>query len=1419
MHRTDRERSSFIGAVVAGLMIIVWGLQPALAQSSQPDVTEIARELERSFLAIEDGERDAPRDRWDPQYVVDQVGIEPEALFDWVRSNVAWVPYRGMLRGAVGVLMDRRGNSLDIALLLDALMTAAGYETRLAHAELADDQVDGLWARLLAPPEPEEEEGDVEAAVNGDMDPGEFEDMPDPDADGAEFGPAVVASDYGLDPAAVETTLGEGDEGATDLGVELGERVSDQVERLAGLIGPADGGLALDLQEIEALDALSDHWWLQFNQNGDWLDLDPLEPDGVVGASLALPETTIAADALPPELAHRVMLRVVTERWVDGATSEGVVLQHELTPADLIGQRIVLYHMPMVWPADWPATTPDDIQTRLRAAVLTQREWLPILTVGEEQFIQFSMRDNGEVNEKPNPQNPFASIGIPQAGEVGKVIDLFDAFEREALDGEAPPPEPVAPDADAPRPEGELTAEWLEFEIRVPGQPVRIVRREVFDLIGAAERMAGALDPPRIGDEERLARSMAALSESEIMILPAAPSPDYVVHKAAAGVLANRALLEELSGDPFGKAPANVVEILSRFAPLSGPLDALAVLRFAASPNGEAVFVDRPNILVQHSTLVKAPETGDFFARFALDIVENGVGVDPRAAVDPWLARLIQGVTDTNAEALVVRDLPGGVNAAALFAADAAREVAWQAIEPGDPVGIALSGASPDLAGRIVIDLSRGYSVVAPNGGAAAPTPPVWWRIDPATGTTLGMGPNGWGASLVEYAFVITLQTLMAQIACMAGSAAIDAAMSAVEKGKVEVPTWEKAKESASSLAKSCISQALLFTLTGYTNAYFLKKFQGSRFYPSSMKPGGSANPNKASFQPGSGGSKTKAGGKTGGSKTSGGKTAGGKTGSTAGSAGSGSKAGGGGKTGSGSKAGGGKTGGNKSAESGSTKSKSSSSEGKRPAESKTGENKAPPKNTSETRKKWEEKAKEARDAQDRAAKAKIEAKNDPTNPAKKAEAEAAQREANRKIKEAGEAYSDHRKAEAAEKGADKVASKSSTNDGGGKKSDSSGSNSGEKKPGEGEPGRKPTQDELDAAQRKRDETLKDFKDAQQKAAKAKLEAKENPAKKADAEAAQREVNQKYKEMQKAHQENERLKAGQRNEGGGSAAQSSAGGSKPAGSKAPAEDIGTAKTQPQRQAGEDIGTAKTQPQKAQPGGNDTGTAKTQPQRQAGEDAGTAKTQPQRQAGEDVGTAKTQPQKAQPGEASGEAGQRVPNHPTDAQVRDALAREKKALGEYEQAQKRYNELEGKQVPPDRALQHERDVQQARQHAEQKLREANDASGDAYRHISRNAKGDQGKLTQWGNERDSYLKPPPSSLGSGAGGDIGTAKTQPPPQRQAGEDIGTAKTQPQRQAGEDIGTAKTQPQRQAGEDIGTAKTQPQRQAGEDIGTAKT
>ena len=109
-----------------------------------------AATLERSLQALAAGDSASPRDRWDPEYVSDQLGRNPRAIIRWVRSHTNWIPYRGVLRGPAGVLLDRQGNSLDRALLLAAILAHAGDTVRLAHGELTREHALARLPELIA---------------------------------------------------------------------------------------------------------------------------------------------------------------------------------------------------------------------------------------------------------------------------------------------------------------------------------------------------------------------------------------------------------------------------------------------------------------------------------------------------------------------------------------------------------------------------------------------------------------------------------------------------------------------------------------------------------------------------------------------------------------------------------------------------------------------------------------------------------------------------------------------------------------------------------------------------------------------------------------------------------------------------------------------------------------------------------------------------------------------------------------------------------------------------------------------------------------------------------------------------------------------------------------------------------------------
>lgn len=779
---------------LAATLAAVLAFQPLTAQELDTAArTQVAARnaiaMQRSLQALEDGLADIPRDRWDPQDVVDTIGIDAPLLYGFLRSRTRWVPYQGALRGPLGVLMDQRGNSLDQSLLLARLYELAGFEVRLAHGSLDTATMDRLLAGWRNPL-PEEYGA---AAQPGPL-PAE--------------NPDELAVSYDLAPEAVIASLQVNAERASTTGTRLREMTAIQVSALVSAFGTLPPDRETDPDEQKIRQSLADHWWVEVNDGG-WQAADPLEPGAEFGKALTGATETLSLDELPEDLWHHVTVRLVIEQAKGGKALTGTVLEQRVRAADMVGQEIRLDHYPTQWPATWPTTTPDDLQTKLRAALATQKEWLPTLTIGGQEFNQGSIKDNGDINLTPSPVNPFAVIGVPIAGDISKVVDAL------SLPGEAGQ---VAPGGEvAVGSAGELTAEWLDFSIERPGLPPEEIRRTLFDIAGPAFRTKGDYSTLKLDEKDRFDRSMAMLGQVQAILLPAAPPAGQILARQAEQILANKPILDEIAKDPFGEIPGNIVELLGKMRPVPVVLDGFASARFSQSPVGDAVYLEKPMIVALHNELVRDRNTGDFNTQAALDIISSGVAVDPFSGIEPFKARLVQGVHDTLTEALALGGgSPGVLNAA--LALDQ-QPAGWMLLrDRADPL---LASLDPDFAERLETDLSAGAFVLVPPGPEKGKE--VWWKIDPYTGETLGYGSRGWGQALVEYAFVLVIKTLLSQIACMASSAAIDAGMNAFETGNPNLPkNWKEVKEGAKKYAKSCVSRAMLAQLTGISTTFLL---------------------------------------------------------------------------------------------------------------------------------------------------------------------------------------------------------------------------------------------------------------------------------------------------------------------------------------------------------------------------------------------------------------------------------------------------------------------------------------------------------------------------------------------------------------------------------------------------------------------
>lgn len=704
---TDREVNG------SGEAIPLSGKMSKRPRLSQEERNEAAAKMEKLFDALEEVVEEIPRDTFDPQAIVDKVGSEPEALFRWVRDNTFLVPYEGTLRGPIGVLMDRMGNSLDRALLLYELLNLAGHEARLARGALSKEQVIDIQKKVN--PISKRETDSQKPISHQDID--------------------NLIEKYSAKIKLDKAQLKKRFEDLTRKQAEMEKTINKRVKEQTAAIYEAVKKYRKDdpaEEENRKIKALQDHWWVVIEGEDDWIHLDPTLPGNELGKRIVEEENTYYPEDLDEDMVHLVDIRVIAEKWEDGEFEDNTVLEHTLRPSELFGKQISLSHIPMNWPKDLNLFSEKDPVEKLKKIVLDEKEWMPVLKVGTDIVHQSSIMRTGEINESPGEEQ-----GISRG--VGGLLDGFN----QALGGD-----------DTEEEEGEdsfLTAEWIEYEIKSPGGESKKIRRRVFDLINPVLRREGDVGGFEISEEKQLKRGLGLFCHTQIFLQVCDLSLNFIAHLMAENMLSNREILLDLFRHTDLKK--DLFEHLSNLSPLPGPGYSLAYARQEWGRSSNSVYLNCPNILSFFRDIHQGPQ-GAFVSTQGYDIIDNRVAVLPGSKTDPFQTRLEQGVLDTNAESLLLGDA-GTIkeNAAELFIISKSQGIEWLTIGDAHNQSWKNSKLPKDARLNIEQDLADGYTVVAPAKAVMIETQPVtgWWRIDPGTGDTMGILQGGRGGSLVEY--------------------------------------------------------------------------------------------------------------------------------------------------------------------------------------------------------------------------------------------------------------------------------------------------------------------------------------------------------------------------------------------------------------------------------------------------------------------------------------------------------------------------------------------------------------------------------------------------------------------------------------------------------------------------------------------
>jgi hypothetical protein len=512
--------------------------------------------------------------------------------------------------------------------------------------------------------------------------------------------------------------------------LRLEERSDALARTLLEAMGPLDFA-AIESRLLERLRSeVASYFWVEYRlgPRDPWRSLHP-----AFSTDVELPEPTAAGyvrSEIPNSLQHRLRVQAFIGRLQNGVCeTEAVMEPWERPVAALLGKPLVY-------------------------VIFNQHQ---LDGVGPESDLYFPI-----FNGEPAGRVAFNSLGLtvpvdaagdPAAGVISTTArrGLAAAEALSSLGGGGAGE--GAPGADLPT--LQLGAAWLEYTLIAPGgAEVRhgrsLMRTPACRQAPAAGYVTAAnrLEPADLRE----------LTREQVLMLDPGSYPDaYVLDRLLDSLLALKPVVEA-SAARVGGVASIAVDRIPEYDRLADYLIGLLFFALAERQLDRGMgYRDIPSLVVFSRDL--APETT---GRFSFDIVENRRRSLKPSATGPRLdsAHLAKtGAFETLLESLLFNSDPDITeNAGRLTEAGFGEPAGFQLamISPGQPAATACRTVIPDSARAA---LENGYSLVLPEC-ANDDSSDFWWRIDPVTGSILGMTWDGRGGETQEYGVKLVKNTI-----------------------------------------------------------------------------------------------------------------------------------------------------------------------------------------------------------------------------------------------------------------------------------------------------------------------------------------------------------------------------------------------------------------------------------------------------------------------------------------------------------------------------------------------------------------------------------------------------------------------------------------------------------------------------------
>ena len=700
-----------------------------------PRVQNTLAVLDRLRRITEDDLRQPGACPWDVPAKASELGHDVGRSLAFVRDEVRYEPYAGVLRGPRGALASRAANAADKSLLLRDLLVNGGHRCRLVTGTLPDDKAQALVKQFLSA---DPARGPL-AELAGDANP-------DPQAI------QRYAARAGLDPALVMEAALRDQQAARDVQQNVWNAARREAEWVLSRLAESNVRVGRPPEQwaSELAARVKPHVWVQVEQDGKWVDLDPAFAGSEPGQRQAQGETPVDDAALSPSSPgtgplerHRMAFKLNYVVEEAGAPKEQPILDVVLFADESLFEpsKFAVYPIEPQLP-DYTAMekmSPD----QLKAMLAGFKKFQAVVRSGRKTFSSKPFDLDGNLFEVANDGRVAAAADVGAAG--GALFGGLGGAVGGGAGGKQAGPK--------------LLEINVQMTLQSPGAQPRPQKRV---LVTGEQRTKGG--------------TLCAIREWELLLQGFPISSEAAQYAGASNVLAIYGPMVEMLRKP-DLSMADVQRYLTEIPPTyAAALVEFAMLRqqgmadlAAAEPNS-ALLWDRPQVYIADRHGCSCHDAEGYTACLRLDIVDNTVVFVPRqagqgASEAAARATVTLGAFDTFAEAAFVAAVSpaGKVSSAATSLSDVRLRGGRLAVFPAAQAGPGARAAlhetdaawirSFEPADRVILaaagDGAAGAGGAAPAGGGA------WWSLDPATGAILGRVSGGGGQAQVEYKTIV----------------------------------------------------------------------------------------------------------------------------------------------------------------------------------------------------------------------------------------------------------------------------------------------------------------------------------------------------------------------------------------------------------------------------------------------------------------------------------------------------------------------------------------------------------------------------------------------------------------------------------------------------------------------------------------